>query len=654
MADATASPGTITRAFTTPAAKGGAGSAPAAIAANISTQVPGVVAMTDNHATVHGNVMVARVTSMPTPSTSTVEYVEGTRLTFKINIGLSLTSQLLGYGRYAQDGSPPQYTVIVMTPGGTKLAALDNAEVSDITWVLNGADTAEFTMPAEDTNNAHIKTAEREVQIWRGPDLMFWGVVVRAKGNQQIVTYQCVDLSWYFTRRVVGAPETNYITNGSFEAGFESWIPATYAPTEPGEGRNTDYWVQEIRDNIAIDGSKSLYQWGTPGTFFGIKCAQMFEWTVDANLSPEGDTWNLVAWCYIPSEEWVRARITPYTWEGYTAPTGISFVRLYRDQYRTHYVPGVGTRTDNEDIELVRMTIDESTPKDTWVRLEAPLTQPVVPGQAEIILVLLETPIGGIYWDNISLVRNERLYYNNVDQATIIQGLVQHAQNPAVGKSDLNIGTNCPPTGVLRTRIYEYFNHQPISECIDEWPGLWDGMDWSIELTQTTRTFTSWYPRKGTRKPKYALVLGKNIARVEMAVDGEQTSNRIIVMADKGEGAAREEAVSTDASTLTDGLILEKVYTGTPGASVNTLQAQADRGLRRYKDPVKTPTLTTFPVDGDELLGMIVPGDVVPVDVRFGWFDMNEDYRIVKMSLDPRTEQLAITVNPEVNWSLTP
>jgi hypothetical protein len=259
-----------------------------------------------------------------------------------------------------------------------------------------------------------------------------------------------------------------------------------------------------------------------------------------------------------------------------------------------------------------------------------------------------------VYWDAVTLTRNEHLSFTNIDQATVLDALIQHAQDPAYGKSDLNIDTYCPATGVQRTRKYEFFNHEIVADCINEFSSsaIWRGVDWDIRITPTTRTFTTYFPMKGSRRPAQALILGRNIASVSVPTDGEQVANRVVVMSDAGgTNFSVEEAYATDATAYASGLVLEYAYKGVPGSALNTLQAQAERGVRQYRAPVRIPDLTTFEKIGSQLLGQVSVGDVVPVDVQYGSISLVGEYRIIGLSLDPATNALTFSLNPFEEWN---
>lgn len=94
-------------------------------------------------------------------------------------------------------------------------------------------------------------------------------------------------------------------------------------------------------------------------------------------------------------------------------------------------------------------------------------------------------------------------------------------------------------------------------------------------------------------------------------------------------------------------MVLEKVYTSTPGSALSSLNAQAQRGLRRYRKPIVVPTLYMNTLYTDELLERVRVGDVVTVKVQRGSLLIDGLYRITKQTLNPNTEQIEYTVTPE-------
>lgn len=595
----------------------------------------------------------------------TIIYTSGPHPTY----GVALTSG--GWTSIAEDvttrgydGTPLRYRVLLVLMDGTPGIALDNAVVGDITWSLNEAETFSFTLPNLDPLAAEITVANQEVQIWRGDYLMVWGVVVRSATSGATIEYQCKGLAWYFTKRFIGSARHNYLENGSFESsGY--WFHELYAPTEDPANRLPANWSSEISSERSVNGypGRSLKLTSNDAIDFGISSAQFIFSEIDNFFWPDGMKWTAAAWIYIPSADWgyydtetekiIGERNAAYNWGGESAPFGLHLGRFSSTEWEDAEAIEVAVGGPFPKVyEIAVAGITEDLPRDQWVRIETSLTQPPVEAgifgsRTDWIQVELHCPQGTVFWDEVSLTRNDRLFYNDVDQEAILFGLVEHAQDPAYGKSDLNIGFAAAPiTNVTRTRTYDFFNHRLISDAIDEFSTLWQGCDWSIETTATQRLFSPWFPMKGTRRPAQALVLGRNIASISVAEDGEQVANRVIVMSDGGgTGSSREEAIGTNTEGFAFDLVLETTINAIPESPLDSLEGQMQRTLRQKRNAT-IPTVTTYAGRGSELLGQISTGDIVPVEASYGGLIVSGDHRIVSMTYQPDTETMAITVNP--------
>lgn len=151
------------------------------------------------------------------------------------------------------------YRLRVIDYRGIEYAAeLENAHISRVTWPVSGYGTLNFTMPGNDPKLASITGKVREVQLWHGSQVIWWGVVVRMRGDGREVDVQCVDLSWYLSRRVVGrVPIRNLLRNGSFEDGLDHWgfdhRQGSIPPRPPTRSVST----------FSLNGSRSLRLGGT-------------------------------------------------------------------------------------------------------------------------------------------------------------------------------------------------------------------------------------------------------------------------------------------------------------------------------------------------------------------------------------------------------
>jgi hypothetical protein len=556
------------------------------------------------------------------------------------------------------DGTPEPYRVVIVNMSGVALHELPNAAVGPITWSLDEAESFTFQMPALDPLITHISATDTEVQVWRGEALLVWGVVVRPLVNGATVEYQCRGLAWYFSKRFVGGPRFNYLQNPSFETSG-GWFYGV-APTEPPANANPANWQVSISSQRSVSGfpGRSQRIWSNNQMIFGIQAWQFIFHEIDVNEWPDGIKWTAAAWVYIPSNEWgffdpeankvVGERNAAYNWGGESAPFGLHLGRFSTTSTQEQNIVG------EQYPEVYEITVDgltEDLPRDKWVRLETSLVQPAPEGgvqrRTDWIQVSLHAPLGAVFYDEVSLTRNERLFFNDIPQEDILAGLVAHAQDTTFGKSNLNITfANVVNKSVRRTRSYEFFNREIIADAIDEFPSLWSGCDWSIETTGTTRVFTPWFPMKGTRRPAQALTLGVNIANVTIADDGEQIANRVVVRSDAGgTGSSREEAIGTDTTGFTGGLVLEEAINAQKESPLDSLEGQMQQAVRQKRN-AKIPILTTHDHLGMVLFGQITTGDIVPVDVVYGGVDLQGEFRIVAITLNPDDETMDIAVNP--------
>lgn len=554
---------------------------------------------------------------------------------------LSGRAQLIASAPFVQSWDPTkqsaQYRLRIVDLSGDGYTEFENAVIGDVVWELNGIGSCTFTVPVLDDKSVHIKVPEREVQVWRGNQLLWWGVMVRATANNATIEVQCVGLKWYLTRRFFGKVDrTNHLQNPSFENGAAHWDINYLTYSEPVANVTHTNFLWEIRGDKVVTGSRSLYLKQTGTIKYGFKVSQGFEFTVDDEIDPEGTEWTFAVWIYIVGSEWVAAN---------EAGRGMSITRYSTVEFDTVIPDGGGTPQQfPKVIEAVNVTIDENTPQDTWVRLEATLRQPFRAGEAEMITCRIVVPNGAIYVDEATFTAAERTAFYDKDQALIINGIIDHAQDPAYFKSSLNFAKNIPLTGIIRTREYWHSEHQVISDALDEFHTLHEGVDTDIVISPTTRTYTSYFPRKGIERADLVLELGRNIETFTTAHDGTETANSLVVLGD-GSGSDREEGGAIDADALTDGLILERVFNAIPGSHIKTLDDQAARGLQRMKYPVVIPSVTTYE-GSTRLIGVLQTGDVVPVRISHGYVQVNDRYRIVSISLDPRTERITYAINP--------
>lgn len=533
--------------------------------------------------------------------------------------------------------------LVVTDIDGAPLGELENATCGAIKYTLNEPEDWSFTLPMSDPKAALLLGPRfREVQVWRGDQLLAWGPAVRPSADKTHLAVSCKGAGWYLSRRTIGdASRRNYLVNGDFEDGLTGWNIGALHPLEPLATRDPSFWDAETATDRVLTGGHSLYlaQVGTGAPRYGISAGQFLIWQVDPATNPEGDEWSFTARCYIPSE----------TWRG----PPVDNVGLRLDRFSTtesvFITPegGGAPIAYPKPIETVTATIDENTPRDVWLPLEAVMVAPVT-GNAEFVQVVLYCPDGAIFWDRATLTIDEGLRFHGQDQADIVAGIVEHLQDEAYAKTYLNLWTDTPATGVLRDRTYLHHEHINGADAIGEFATLANGLDISVAYEPYRRTVRTHHPARGSFRPAYALELGRNIADFAWTFDGESAASQVIVLG-SGDGSDREEASATVDPLADDayaeGLTLETVFTAPPSTLIDSLDDVAAETLAVAIAPEVLAVTCTSPAPGQaDPVGVVAVGDTVPVRIRAGSLIIDETYRIVELTITP-DDTLELTLN---------
>lgn len=526
-------------------------------------------------------------------------------------------------GYTAPAGSLLPYRIVIRSAAGTKYGELANFVLNRITWELGGLGSAEFTVVNNASAKDLIKVPHREVEIWRGNNLLWAGPMVRASSQGNEVNVQCQGLGWYFKRRHIGkADRTNYLGNPSFEDSPTGSFPSGWGP-----GGVTATVVESPR----LLGSRAVELYQT-GVDVDTHIHRQIWFTTDS----DGLYVTFVGHFYI--SEWL----------------GTSFEeRGLFIEVRDNFV-GNGTAANPEGrwTHYEFLNINEQTPRNTWIRAEVGIHIP--PNVTAYSVDARCYGIGGrIVWDACSVTVMESLAMLKPDeeQTAWAARIVAHAQDSTLGKSNLNIGQFTPATGIRRAGVaHQYADHLPISDALDAFPNLRDGFESDIVVTPTARTYTTYYPIKANRRPDVRFELGPafgeffgTIVDYSVEVDGENTANEIVVLGE-GEGPDREEGAATDAASL-EGLTLEKVIFPPAGSPIDVLDSLASKALDKLKRPV---TVVTITVKDPALIGSLQTGDIVGVVIDHEWTQVNGEYRIVRIELDAANETLSLSLNEAV------
>lgn len=524
---------------------------------------------------------------------------------------------------------------VAVDMAGNPIGEIPDAAHGDITWGLNDHDDWSFTLPSDHPQAQLVHDGRfREWQLWRGDRVLAWGPQVRPvqqTGGRLAVGGK--GASWYLGRRHIGkADRTNWVPNPSFEQGTQGW-QAHFSPMEREIGRDPAYFEAATSTARAVAGRRSV-RLALPEDWvpeFVPWFSTQFTRTVPASAR-DGDEWTAAIYCYIPSAE-LRD----------LGEAGLSVARHDpTDLVEIFDGDGVFRGWFPRLIEEASVKIRDTHPTDAWFRLEATLTQPLT-GNPEIVGIYVYPPRGTMYIDWASLTMNERLEYFSTDQAQIAAGVVAHLQDPAYGKSNLRIDTNCPPTGVRRDATFLHSEHPPGWRTLDEFTRMSEGFDHRVVYTPTTRTYRTSFPQAGRWRPSRPFDLGGTVTSYSWAFDGEAAASAVVVLG-QGEGSDRDEGWAVSPATYVDGLTLEEVFAAPPEAPVTGLDEIAVEQLRTVIEPQVLEVATVSVIDRPELLDLI-PGDVVPVTIVDGALSIvGERYRIARITLTP-TDRLKVTLN---------
>lgn len=636
--------------------------------------------------------------------------------------------------------------VVVVDANGGTLGELEQAIVGPVNYALNTWDTASFILPVDDPK-AHLVLDQpmREVQIWKGDQILTWGPMVRPQVAGDMIAVTVNGAMWHLSRRFVGkANRENHLCNPSFTDGLTCWnfLKTAYfldyqalAPNDvriygpgvdggnaleinsdvtnwstlgdaigPGVvathtvvsgdtlwgiakffyGSGIEWWriynanqAQIMNAAIAAGrwNPKDPGHWIFPGQVFdipGVPASRAvepppppysdFQWgevfgyqEFTINGGERGMTVTMAGWVKIPSAEYEGAG---------TGELGITLHRMPLD-WRTnnHFTQngqsngwGGARAIYTNCIERTTSAIRDGFPLDGWIRVETSLTVP--PHQTEAVLARVSGVNGRTYWDRLTLTLDTAFERFGTDQSLIVADLVAEAQDPAFDKSDVNISSDAPASGVKRDLVALHSEHGNFWELITSFNNYRDGIDISMRYTPTDRTLVTHYPRRGVLREALTLQPGRNIVTDTWVWDGEAAASSVIVLG-TGDGSDREEAAAIDETAFANGLIMERVHIVGPDTNVDLLGEIADEELVISLHP-EILTVQTVPHNrsnpATDFLGKLWPGDTLPVAIHkgrilnsdgeiTGWqFRIVGDYRVASMTLN-EDDTLSLTLN---------
>lgn len=228
------------------------------------------------------------------------------------------------------------------------------------------------------------------------------------------------------------------------------------------------------------------------------------------------------------------------------------------------------------------------------------------------------------------------LSYTAVDQFHIAQDLVGYAQGAQVDYADSGAATYPKPggditvsvgsetSGVTRDRSWGKNERKEIGEAIEQLASVFDGFDFAVEVTYDagvrTRTFATYYPRRGSPYPSSGLVfeLGKNIVDYKWPEDGTRFATAVLT-----NGAGENDAMVASSATATDKIdagypLIETTTVYKDVTEQGTLDSHAAGDLAARSSMPGPPSIT-IRGDVDPVLGSWRVGDQCQIRIDDEW-----------------------------------
>lgn len=540
---------------------------------------------------------------------------------------------------------PGLYRLLVVNRQGVPYCELPESFVQSCSWHLNDDGAMSLTTPrGDDRVKTYLHAITVELQLWRGPVLLWWGVPVKYQRSGDVKSWEAGGLLWYFTRRYVGKPLTNLTANFHFNLAAPGtppvggWVAVDRA-VDAGTGAvtlgsaaglgtvvyagagSTEPVASLVSTDVVNTDGQEIY-WSKRFTIAG----RPFGSKIDADVEYEVTAWpstfdadGKVVWnkTFQDRALWIGFFPVPSA----ALPTYVATDEL--PQGFSNYEP----------------TYREEDLGRTWFRMHTSIQiPPDIAGTLEVRLYV--APGATVGYRNLYVTADESLDFRGQRPEDILIGLIRHGQGEdgvATGLSNLNIGTASVGHSFLYLdRRYFYAERPNIHDSLSEFSEMPGGVDYSIEISDSVRTFTTWYPFKGRRWEHLILEDGRNCVLDGDSFDGSVATNDLTIQSPVSRAI---DARQTD-STLFDGVTLQTVFQS-PLEAYDPLLLSLSCS-REMSDP-RELTFITYESAAGHLVGSLKVGDFVICKVYDQEQSINQVRRVTQLELVPASDTMRVT-----------
>jgi hypothetical protein len=531
------------------------------------------------------------------------------------------------------------------------------ARITSVVLELCGDESLAFSIPTDNVNAAQVQLLGREIICTRNGATIFWGFVVRATVGWASTDFQCVGMFYALRRRHYGTkPRVNLLANPSFESGgagdlsgwsFENTTPATVS-THTFPARSDNPGVTHFGLNLAQSA-------GTTDNAAPALAWQQIQ--LASTVGAKGITnYHVEAWCHIRADTF-QSTLNPQEFQGAYGEVGIQVVRSNAAKasighrmtpvdiaddgdawaWMVPLAPGRQSQGGQGDYQMGRsylMTLDV----------------PVPPGKATPTIELrLGSPKGDIVWDAIECYAEDAVAWANMKVGDIMGAMIDYAQDPAQGKTTLNLDYFGYGTGSEANFSTRFADHRAIADGIQDFVNAGYG-EWAFTFDWGgSRAFTYYANGRGSDKSATViLAIGSNISAISYQQDGSDSANSVVVTADQGGGAVRDAGWAVDATTFNGGggpSTWETIIAAGLADAPELLGSVAAVALAKTKNLARALEITTLP--DQALIDGVDVGDKVTIqNIARGYLNLGGVWRVVRKTLDPTTDTCRLTLNP--------